>query len=381
MKKRYKHALVIGKFYPPHKGHHHLVETAITYSKNVTVIVMGSMYDTITVGERVTWLRLIHPHSNIQVLGVTCEIPTDYTSSNTWEAHVELMKTTLKLVKHQLPPIDVVFTSETYGEQLATMFNAQHHLVDLKRNTHPISGTQVRENLHASWTYLHKKVRGKLALRVIVVGAESTGTTTITKELHRRYRNEKPEHSKTRWVSEYGRKYTKQKLEKLKRNNPEATMNDLVWRREDFAYIAEGQILNENRAAEEGGPVLFCDTDAFATQLWELRYLHVKKKGKFKKTTSTQAYSVMKKQPPFSDENFPTRRLYLLTHHEGVPFVQDGYRDGEHIRENMTSWFSEALTYHNLPWVLLTGTLEERLTLAEVAISETLKKVHRFSDP
>ena len=381
MKKRYTHALVIGKFYPPHKGHHHLIETAAAHSKNLTTIVMGSIYDTITVQERVAWLRLVHPHENIQILGVNCEIPVDYANRNTWEAHVELMKIKLNLVKHQLPPVDVVFSSETYGGQLATMFNAQHHLVDLKRNTHPISGTQVRGNLPSSWTYLHKKVRGKLTLRVVVVGAESTGTTTVTKELYQRYRNRKPEYSNTRWVSEYGRKYTKQKVEKLKRTKPKATVNDLMWKGEDFVRIAQGQTLNENRAAEEGGVVLFCDTDAFATQLWELRYLHQKKRNKFKKLTSTRTHHALKQQSPFSDEQFPTRRLYLVTHHEGVPFVQDGYRDGEHIREDMTSWFTETLTYHNLPWVLLTGTFEERLTLAEKATDEMLKKVHHFNDP
>ena len=38
--------------------------------------------------------------------------------------------------------------------------------------------------------------------------------------------------------------------------------------------------------------------------------------------------------------------LYLLTHHDGVPFEQDGIRDGESIRAWMTGRFEEALRRH-----------------------------------
>ncbi|MEO6097643.1 MAG: adenylyltransferase/cytidyltransferase family protein [Fibrobacteria bacterium] len=37
----FRHALVIGNFYPPHNGHLHLIETAGTFSDHVTVVVLG----------------------------------------------------------------------------------------------------------------------------------------------------------------------------------------------------------------------------------------------------------------------------------------------------------------------------------------------------
>jgi nicotinamide riboside kinase len=56
---------------------------------------------------------------------------------------------------------------------------------------------------------------------------------------------------------------------------------------------------------------------------------------------------------------------YLLTSHEGVPWHDDGLREGDlRVRAAMTEWFAAALTRAGHSWVLLTGTLEERLRLA-----------------
>jgi HTH-type transcriptional regulator, transcriptional repressor of NAD biosynthesis genes len=52
--------------------------------------------------------------------------------------------------------------------------------------------------------------------------------------------------------------------------------------------------------------------------------------------------------------------LYLLTGDE-IPFVQDGLRDGEHIRHEMHGWFETALQAQSVPWHLLRGSPQERL--------------------
>ena len=62
-------------------------------------------------------------------------------------------------------------------------------------------------------------------------------------------------------------------------------------------------------------------------------------------------------------EEFAGKRrcdLYLLAADE-IPFVQDGLRDGEHIRHWMHERFIEALTTSGKPWCLITGSLAERL--------------------
>ena len=66
--------------------------------------------------------------------------------------------------------------------------------------------------------------------------------------------------------------------------------------------------------------------------------------------------------------------LYLLTGDE-IPFVQDGLRDGEHIRHDMHQAFAASLASMPTPHALLTGTHDERLSAA-VGLVDALLRPH-----
>ena len=66
--------------------------------------------------------------------------------------------------------------------------------------------------------------------------------------------------------------------------------------------------------------------------------------------------------------------LYLLTAPD-VPFVQDGLRDGEHIREWMDGRFAEQLANGPTPVVRLRGSYEQRFEEAVAAVERLLDKV------
>jgi|GEM_PF-3286444 len=51
-----------------------------------------------------------------------------------------------------------------------------------------------------------------------------------------------------------------------------------------------------------------------------------------------------------------------------IPFVQDGLRDGEHIRKWMTERFRQELTLVEDPWICVAGTPEDRSNQAVAAI-------------
>ena len=99
------------------------------------------------------------------------------------------------------------------------------------------------------------------------------------------------------------------------------------------------------------GPLLIADTDAFATCVWEERYLG---------TSDPVTEHIAANAAP---------DLYLLTSHEGVPFEQDGLRDGEHLRAWMTHRFRERLRHQPVAWVELHGTGQERLEQATKAVN------------
>ncbi|NKS24611.1 AAA family ATPase [Rhodococcus hoagii] len=357
----YRHALVIGKFYPPHLGHHHLVRSAARIADRVTVVVMASAAESIPLADRASWMRQSHAEdAAVQITGIACDAPMDLESTAVWAAQVACMRAAVRQV--DATPIDAVVSSEKYGDELAQWFSATHVCVDLDRIAHPVSGTGCRADLSGHWDRLDEPARAGLTTRVVVLGAESTGTTTVSRALAQHYRDRGGVWSGTGWVPEYGRQATLDKLASLRSADPEAAMEELEWTGDDFAHIAAEQARIEEVAARAGSPVLICDTDSFATTVWERRYLG---------TGSGRAWEGM----------VDRSAIYLLTDHVGVPFVQDGIRDGEHIRAEMTRWFEDALTATGRSWVLLTGPLSERVDLAVRVVNLALAQRSSFGAP
>lgn len=356
---RYASGLVIGKFYPPHAGHRHLIASAAAQSEHLSVIVLGNRFESLTVEDRADWLAAEfadHPHVN--VIAQQDDSPEDYDSDEIWKAHSELMRLALK--NAGIATIDAVFTSEMYGYQLADAFGAEHVLVDAGRDTYPVSGTLCRDDLGAAWPNIIEPARQGMATRIIIVGAESTGTTTLTRALTEHYRDRFPTIGD---VPEYGRQRTYDKLAEAQLVNPGAGMDDLVWTAADFALIARRQNELENAAAAQC-PLVIADTDALATVLWERRYA-----GDYSFGAWTAA------------ADLPRRDIYLITDHVGVDFEDDGFRDGEHIRADMTEWFKELLTAAGHSWVLVTGSHERRMATATQLIDLILDQRTAFTSP
>lgn len=207
------------------------------------------------------------------------------------------------------------------------------------------------------WLSLTPEARAAATARVVIVGSESTGKTTLARELVGHYRGIGGVWAETRWVPEYGREYTETLLARQGVVAEEGEAGSAEWGSADFAAIAIEQQRLEDVAASSGSPVLFCDTDAFATQLWERRYLG---------PGSTAALDAVPVLPP--------RGLYLLADVVGVPFEQDGIRDGEVYRDDMQRWFVEELDARDENWLLLTGSREDRLLAAIAAVDEVVAR-------
>jgi nicotinamide riboside kinase len=207
------------------------------------------------------------------------------------------------------------------------------------------------------WLELTADERAALTQRVVIVGSESTGKTTLARELVAHCRGIGGIWADTKWVAEYGREYTEVLIDRqgVRDAEPDAEVHSARWTAHDFAVIAIEQQRLEDAAAASGSPVLFCDTDAFATQLWERRYLG---------EGSTAALEAVPVSPP--------RGLYLLADLAGVEFEQDGIRDGEGYREQMQRWFVEELTSRQEHWLLVTGSREDRLAASIAAVDELL---------
>ncbi len=60
--------LVIGKFYPPHKGHSYLIETALEHADKVDVLVCDHPTYRIPAKKRAAWLNILHPAAHIKII-------------------------------------------------------------------------------------------------------------------------------------------------------------------------------------------------------------------------------------------------------------------------------------------------------------------------
>ena len=315
-----RRGLVIGKFYPPHRGHRLLIETALAQADVVTVVVVDKPGERPDAGLRARWLSEIHPHADVRTMPQPDLADDD---SPGWAA------ATMRWLGGRP---DVVFTSEDYGPRFAAAMGSAHVMVDRLRTRVPISARIVRSDPAAAWEYLDPSVRAYFARRVCVVGAESTGTTTLARDLASHYR--------TSWVPEYGRAYYEGRQ----------TAGDVShWEHSEFRHIAETQQSMEDALARTSGPLLICDTDAFATRLWEERYT-----GSISAEVDALARS---------------RRyaLYLLTNID-IPFVQDGTREGTDIRARMHARFVAELDGWGTRWALVSGSPEARLASATALI-------------
>ena len=350
---QFSHGMVVGKFYPPHRGHQYLISQAAALCAEVTVLVMAARCETLPLAERVSWLQAAcEGQTAITVIGGLCDVPVDFGSEAIWSAQVAVMRAALE--RSGRPPVDAVVSSEPYGDELAARFGVKHACVDPDRTIVPVSAGQIRANLAGCWDDLLAPAQSGLAARVVLVGAESTGTSTIAESLAEEYRRRGGVWTRTRCVTEAGRDYTITKWQQARSKAAAAGLPDpplaaLEWTPADFNAVAAEQTRRENQAAASGSPLLVCDTDAFATSVWERRYLDGHANG----------------MQPWATTDLPRHDMYLLTSHEGVPWHDDGLREGDlAVRAAMTGWFERALTAAGHSWVLLTGSAAERLALA-----------------
>ncbi len=336
---------VVGKFYPPHRGHKHLIDTARAGCDRLIVMLPHHVSQKIPGELRQAWLEEIHPDCEIHL--VPDELDDD---SEQWARFT---------MEYLGRAPDVVFSSEDYGPRFAAFMGCRHVMVDRDRATFPISGTAVRASPLENLQWVEPCVRAYFVRRVVLIGAESTGKTTLARMLAERY--------ETVWVPEYGREYWESKIGDggLPDDPPADDAADagaesmaapdalVEWTSEEFRHIAAEQQHRENEAARTANRVLVCDTNAFATGTWHERY----------RGHRDEEVDAIGRRDRVD--------LYLLAEPD-FPFVQDGWRDGESIRDWMHARFEEQLAALPVPVVRLRGPLESRLADATAAIDALL---------
>ena len=169
--------------------------------------------------------------------------------------------------------------------------------------------------------------------RVCLLGAESTGKTTLARVLATRF--------ETVWNPEYGRPYTQI-------GRPAGA----PWTSWEFTHIARIHCWYEDFLAGLARRVLFSDTDAFTTALFHQVYLGTPATG-------------------FEDLVARSYDLFVVCGLD-VPWRHDGIREFERQRLWMHERYVQRARESGSPWLLVEGPREERLEAAAAAVERVL---------
>ena len=236
--------MVLGKFLPPTRGHQYLIDFARSWCPDLTVIVGSLQQEPIPGEQRVRWMRELFP--DINILQLTDENP-QYPHE-----HPDFWQIWHDSIRRLLPTEpDLVFASEEYGFKLAEILGARYIPVDTPRELVPVSASLVRERPMANWDYLPTCVRPWFVRKVCIIGPESTGKSTLAKQLAEKYC--------TVWVGEYARGCID-----VHQGRVDADM---------FPLFVKGQAASEEALARQATRLLVCDSDAFSTALYHELYI------------------------------------------------------------------------------------------------------------
>jgi len=325
--KKYKNSLVLGSFEPPTKGHLYLIDTAINKSETVHLFICYRKDDIINGYIRYEYLRYLYSSNpNVIIYNIEHDFddyPGEFGSTveqfyNYW---------CNEIVYPNVKNLDVVFTSEKYGDEFSKYLGIDHYLVDIHRIKYPISGTMVRENYIKYLNMIPDVTKSYYNKKIVLVGPESSGKTTLSKLLS--------EKLNASLVNEYGAEYIdKLNLNKNTRNNKNFTILDI-------SHIAAGQIYSEDTTNFNNGIIIY-DTDLITTQIWSEIYFNMTPKW-------------------IIDESYRRKYdLYLLMDID-FDWIDEGIREFPDKRKWHFNRLKQELDRRKINYKIISGTVENRL--------------------
>ncbi len=333
---KYRAGLYGGSFNPPHLGHVDcIIQAANLCDRLYLVLSAGKRRQEIDPLVRYRWLYQLTRHiGNVKILSIEDEAPSkEAYGRELWQADADKLKAQIG------EPLDAVFCGSDYGpDSFWRVCYPESELVIFPRSE--MSSTALRWDLYGHWDWLPDVVKPWFTKKVLLIGGESTGKSTLCVNLANRFG--------TNYIEEAGRKLS------------ERSGTDLLMLSEDFTEILLQHKLNEIRALEHSRKVLFEDTDALVT-LFYMRFL----------------------QDPGIRRNLPLARAIdglndfdlVLFLEPDVAFVQDGDRSPviRDDRQRYSEELKDLLRESGRSFVSLSGSYQQRYLTAVRLVNELLQ--------
>ena len=326
-----------GSFNPLHMGHVDCIIRAANMCKELYIVLsIGHNRGEIDGRIRYRWIYQLTKHiGNVKIITLEDEAASkaEY-DEKYWQSDADKVKAAVG------KPIDVVFCGSDYDEN--SFWNKcypESKLYIFPRND--ISSTEIRKNPYAHWDWIPNIAKPYYVKKVLLMGGESTGKSTLTINLANRFN--------TNYIDEAGRDIS------------ERSGTDMMMLSEDFTEILLQHKLNEIKAIEHSNKVIFEDTDALVTQFF-MGFLED---------------PGIEKNKALSDAIDALNSYDLILFMEpDVEFVQDGDRS-EEIRDNREKYsdqIKDLILSHGKRFVTVSGSYEERYEKAIAEVSKLFEK-------
>jgi len=319
-------AFVFGKFLPFHKGHEAMINFALSKCDLLTVLICCSNKESVSDTLRKSWIeKTFVAQKNVEVKTLNY-----YESelANTSETSEDVSRIWAYVFKKLLPDYSLLITSEEYGNFVGEFMKIQHIAFDIPKKLFPVSATTVRNNLFTNWKFLPDSVKPTFIIKVVILGTESTGKTTLTEELSNHFSCSK--------VVEAAREIIP--------NSNEFTFDDLY-------LVATEHARQIDEAVIGNSPLVIIDTD-----------IHI-----------TKSYSnfTFERELLVSNEIYKSNKanLYLYLTND-VEYFQDGTRLNETERNLLDNSHRQVLKDMDIKIVEVTGNWQDRFEKSVEQINE-----------
>ncbi len=319
-------AFVFGKFLPFHKGHEAMISFALTQCDFLSVLVCCDKEENIPSEVRKGWIESTFAHiKNLEVSVL------EYDNSqlpNTSQTSVSVSKIWSAEFKKRYADYKLLITSEPYGDLVAGFMGIQHIPFELGKASYPISASIIRADLFANWHYLPPVVKSYFAIKVVVLGTESTGKTTLTHQL--------AAHFNCSFVLEAGRE--------LIPDSNKFSFNDLHLVASEHAKRIEAAVLGSS-------PLIIIDTD-----------IHI---------TKSYAQFVFNKELLVNQSIYKANHAHLYLYlNNDAPYYQDGTRLNKTNRDLLDQSHRAVLEDHQINFIEVAGSWQSRFEQAVSVISK-----------
>lgn len=336
---RYKVGMYGGSFDPLHLGHISDIIKAAAVCEELYVMISWCVGRESTPKElRYRWILNCTKHlPNVKIIMVEDKAVSkeEYNTDYYWEKGAQDIKNAIG------KPIDAVFCGSDYlgTNRFESLYSPESVVIYFNREEVPISSTEIRAWASAHWDYVPDVCKDYYARKVLVVGGESTGKSTLVQNLALAYN--------TNYVAEYGR------------TTADYAGGEDYMTAEDMYENLLRQRLNIMDAAKKSNRILFVDTDAITTLFYSRLLL----------SAPAELAICEKMATAISDM---TKWDLVLFLEPDVEFVQDGTRN-ETIhaeREKYSQQIKRALFENNVKYNCLSGDYLERFEKAKRLIGE-----------